>query len=134
MSTPEAFSEFNTAPSNVDEEPIYGPPTLTQEEIISLLAQTQDEGPEDYTSNFNGQPGNYQFGLGDNIRLETAVQSLSIKVERLVGRIDEYEERVGRATNAVMRLEDIFQCVIRREQAAMSKFGDLASRYGTLNE
>lgn len=67
-------------------------------------------------------------------RLETAVQSLSIKVERLVGRIDEYEERVGRATNAVMRLEDIFQCVIRREQAAMSKFGDLASRYGTLNE
>lgn len=67
MSTPEAFSEFNTAPSNVGEEPIYGPPTLTQEEIISLLAQTQDEGPEDYTSNFNGQPGNYQFGLGDNM-------------------------------------------------------------------
>lgn len=67
-------------------------------------------------------------------RLEIAVQSLSLKVERLVNRIDECEERVAKASQAVTRLEDIFQCVIRREQAAMVKFGDLASRYGTFNE
>ncbi|KAJ5084791.1 hypothetical protein NUU61_009370 [Penicillium alfredii] len=62
-------------------------------------------------------------------RVSAQLETFTTKIEKLNGQVDDMQKKVDSTASEVEALDDILSEVLKREQMAMEKFGDIASRF-----